>query len=48
MQTSAVTEPLRFYVNNINQPLEEEWSTFQVPLGILPYTRPALKMSRIH
>ena len=34
-------------VNNINQPLKDEWSTFWDPLGISLYTRPALETRRM-
>lgn len=36
-----------FSINNINQPFEEEWSTFWVPWGIFPYIQPALEMRRL-
>lgn len=47
MQTSTWESDFVFSVNNINQPLEEEWSTFWVPLGIFQYIQPALEMRRV-
>ena len=37
---------LYFSVNNIIQPLEGEWSTFWVPLGMFPYIQSALEVKR--